>query len=116
MAPVAIKPFCPFSFDNDLRSVNDPRVSLVGRLAALAHRRHIELYRQNDAVEVSLSAREQQVLRHMAVGSTKHEVAKHLGISPSSVDTYQRRIFFKLDVSDRTKAVIRGLSLGLIKL
>jgi DNA-binding CsgD family transcriptional regulator len=32
------------------------------------------------------------------------------------VDTYARRIFFKLDVDDRVEAVVKAVSLGLVKL
>lgn len=62
----------------------------------------------------ALSNRELQVLHWMAQGKSNSVIAEILGISASSVDVYVRRIFAKLDVSDRTTAAVKALSLGLI--
>lgn len=61
-----------------------------------------------------LSTQELQVLRRVANGLTNVEIGKRLFISESTVKTYLQRIFQKLDVSDRTSAVVTGLSLGLL--
>lgn len=62
----------------------------------------------------ALSNRELEVLRWMGQGKSNSVIAEILGISASSVDVYVRRIFAKLDVSDRTTAAVKALSLGLI--
>jgi DNA-binding NarL/FixJ family response regulator len=37
-------------------------------------------------------------------------------VSPYTIDAHVRRIYTKLDVNDRTSAVIRGIGSGLIKI
>lgn len=54
-----------------------------------------------------LSAREQEVLALLARGYLYKEIAATLAISPSSVNTYIRRIYEKLHVHSRTQAVLR---------
>ena len=54
-----------------------------------------------------LSAREQEVLALLARGFLYKEIAATLAISPSSVNTYIRRIYEKLHVHSRSQAVLR---------
>ena len=63
---------------------------------------------------VSLSAREQEVLHHLAAGETTSQIAAALFISENTVKTHVRRILKKLDVANRTEAVARAAVLGLI--
>lgn len=62
----------------------------------------------------ALSNREFEVLHWMGQGKSNSVIADILGISASSVDVYVRRVFAKLEVSDRTTAAVKALSLGLI--
>ncbi|HZD09802.1 MAG TPA: response regulator transcription factor [Candidatus Binatia bacterium] len=62
----------------------------------------------------SLSPRELEVLALMATVATYKEIALKLGISESTVHTYVRRIFSKLDQPNRTQAVLVALQRGLI--
>ena len=50
-----------------------------------------------------LSARERQVIQHLAEGMTNREIAQALGLSPHTVKNYLFRIFDKLGVSSRTE-------------
>ena len=50
----------------------------------------------------------------VAKGKSNSVIADIIGISPNTVDTYLRRIFEKLEVSDRVTAALRGLAIGLI--
>jgi DNA-binding NarL/FixJ family response regulator len=64
-----------------------------------------------------LSSREKQVLRHIASGLTHGQVARLLGISPHTVDTYVKRIRSKLDLGNKaelTRAAMEdaGLAAG----
>jgi DNA-binding CsgD family transcriptional regulator len=104
------------SFHDPVKDVNDPRVQMVIRVGHAALLRYVELYREKLAASKLLSAREQDVLKRLAVGQSKKFAARDLGISANSVDTYLRRIFAKLNVNDRTEAVVRGFELGLISL
>ena len=50
-----------------------------------------------------LSARERQVIQHLAGGMTNREIAEALALSPHTVKNYLFRIFDKLGVSSRTE-------------
>ncbi len=56
-----------------------------------------------------LSDREQEVLRLVADGLTKRQIAIRLELSQHTVDNYIRRIYAKLDVNSLGAAVARGL-------
>jgi DNA-binding NarL/FixJ family response regulator len=61
--------------------------------------------------EAALSVRERQVLQHIAAGYTHGQVARRLGISPHTVDTYVKRIRAKLALgnkADLTRAAVLG--------
>ena len=62
----------------------------------------------------ALSAREAQVLRLVARGLTNADIGRELFISEATVKTHLLRTFSKLDVDDRTAAVTRAMSYGLI--
>jgi DNA-binding CsgD family transcriptional regulator len=64
----------------------------------------------------SLSEREVQVLCWVAQGKSNGVISDILSISAGTVDTYLRRIFEKLDVTDRTSAAVKGVSMGLIRI
>jgi len=63
---------------------------------------------------VSLSPREQEVLTELARGATTAEIAVTLVISTSTVKTHIHHILEKLDAANRTEAVARATTLGLI--
>lgn len=81
--------------------------------AQIAHIRYCEL--TSAAQRAPLSPREKEVLRWIAQGKSNSVIADILGLSRFTVDTITRRIFSKLDVTDRTTAVIRGLGAGLLR-
>jgi DNA-binding NarL/FixJ family response regulator len=59
----------------------------------------------------NLSGREEQVLQYIACGYTHGQVARRLGISPHTVDTYVKRIRAKLAVGNKaelTRAAVLG--------
>jgi len=68
---------------------------------------------EDDPLE-RLSAREMEVLKLVVEGNTSHEVARLLGLSPKSIDTYRSRLMTKLDVDHLTAlikfAIRRGLT------
>lgn len=55
---------------------------------------------EDEAALARLSGRERQVLIRVVEGRTSKEIARELGVSPASVDTYRSRILFKLGVDD----------------
>lgn len=78
----------------------------------LQHNRPTE---KSEKIE-TLSPRELEVLALMATVATYKEIALQLGIGESTVHTYVRRIFSKLDQPNRTQAVIAALQRGLISI
>ena len=63
-----------------------------------------------------LTAREVETLEAVALGNTNKEIATLLGISDQTVKNHIASILRKLQVNDRTQAVIFALRHGLIKL
>jgi DNA-binding NarL/FixJ family response regulator len=61
-----------------------------------------------------LSARELEVLRLVAAGSTNRESAQKLFISEATVKTHLLHIYAKLEVRDRASAVAVGYQRGLL--
>jgi DNA-binding NarL/FixJ family response regulator len=65
-------------------------------------------------VQEALSARELEVLRLVAAGSTNRETARQLFISEATVKTHLLHIYAKLEVRDRASAVAAGYQRGLL--
>jgi len=63
-----------------------------------------------------LSSREQEVLRHLVDGMTNKEIASLLGITEATVKCHVSTILMRLNVSDRTQAVVTALQRGLVHL
>lgn len=61
-----------------------------------------------------LTPREVEVLGLMAQGRTNREIAQSFVISVGTVKNHVEHIIAKLEVSDRTQAVVRALELGVI--
>lgn len=62
----------------------------------------------------ALSARELQVLQLVADGLSNPEIALRLRIGEATVKTHLGKVFAKLEVNSRVRAVTRGLDLGLL--
>lgn len=63
-----------------------------------------------------LSAREREVLGLIVRGSSNKEIATELGITESTVKCHVSVILMRLNVSDRTQAVVTALRRGLVHL
>ncbi len=63
-----------------------------------------------------LSSREREVLRHLVDGMTNKEIANLLGITEATVKCHVSTILMRLNVSDRTQAVVTALHRGLVHL
>lgn len=63
-----------------------------------------------------LSERELTVLRSMAQGMSNADIAAALSIGEGTVKSHVNRILNKLDVSDRTQAVIVAVKRGIVSL
>ncbi|RKT89143.1 regulatory protein, luxR family [Saccharopolyspora antimicrobica] len=56
-----------------------------------------------------LTKREEEVLGQLMRGLSNREIARTLGISERTVKNHLRNLFTKLDVGDRTSAVVKAL-------
>ena len=87
---------------------------------AHAGRRNISAEVANDiglhAIEEPLSAREIEVLRHLATSSRNKLIAGNMGVTEGTVKTHMKNILAKLGASDRTEAVMIALRRGIIDL
>jgi len=64
--------------------------------------------------ETVLTARELDVLRLVATGHSNKQIAVVLGIGESTVKTHLLKVFEKLGVADRTRAVTLAMERGLL--
>jgi len=71
--------------------------------------------RQRTPRHEALSAREIEILEHVARGRTNKEIAAALFVSDATVKTHLLHIFAKLDVQDRTQAVTVALDRGILR-
>jgi DNA-binding NarL/FixJ family response regulator len=73
-----------------------------------------KLFRARAVETPPLSEREIEVLRLVSQGLTNAEIGRKLFIGEATVKTHLLRAYRKLDVSDRTAAVITALERGLL--
>jgi DNA-binding NarL/FixJ family response regulator len=67
-----------------------------------------------DAAEVSLTKREREVLRQIALGLTNKEIAIALKISYETVKEHVQHLLRKIGVSDRTQAAVWAVRKGIV--
>ncbi|MFJ8824168.1 response regulator [Streptomyces sp. NPDC102467] len=65
-------------------------------------------------VQAALTAREVDVLKAVADGLSNADIGKRLVIGEATVKTHLLRVFAKLDVSDRTRAVVVAMERGVL--
>ncbi|MFF5125841.1 response regulator [Streptomyces syringium] len=70
--------------------------------------------RMRQPAPVALTSRERDVLNAVADGLSNADIGKRLVIAEATVKTHLLRVFAKLEVSDRTHAVVTALERGLI--
>lgn len=61
-----------------------------------------------------LTERETQILQRISIGESNKEVARQLGISPSTVRTHVESVFRKLRCTTRAAATLKALTQGFI--
>ena len=65
------------------------------------------------AIFPGLTERELDILRLMAQGNTNHQIAENLVLSQKTVSNYVSNIFSKLQVADRTQAILKAREAGI---
>ena len=108
-----------------LRAVLTDDVEVVTEVATVSEARRIRgvdgyvmtpLSEEEDQLFEPLTARELEVLAHLADGLSNKSIAVRLGISDETVKFHLSGIFGKLGASNRTDAVRQALRKGLIEL
>ena len=59
-----------------------------------------------------LTAREEEVINHVAVGKANKRIALDLGISEATVENHLTNIYRKWKVGNRTEATVQAIRLG----
>ena len=67
------------------------------------------------ALKPELSPREREILEGIAAGLANSDLAKVYNVSPETVKMHVRHIFQKLEVVDRTEAVVVAAKRGILK-
>lgn len=91
-----------------------PDLDLLRIIAQTSFLRYCDLIRDEIGDMPELSPRELDVLTRISQGKTKLTIAGELDVSKDTVDTYFRRIYAKLDVSDRGAAVATAVARGVL--
>ncbi|MEM1132080.1 MAG: autoinducer binding domain-containing protein [Pseudomonadota bacterium] len=107
--------YTSFGF-NDPAFIEDEQILVdFMAIASLAHLQICNFLEKPIENKVTLSTRESEVIGHIARGYSGPFIAKIIKVSEATVNTYIRRIFAKLEVSDKVSAVIRSLEYGLLR-
>lgn len=106
--------YVALGFGKDPPKLEIPEMARLQWAAQMGHQRYCELLRLIAPDSISLSRRELEILEWIARGKSNSVIAEILGLSTYTVDTYLRRIYLKLGVSDRVTAALRGLSIGMV--
>ena len=120
---MAMPVYGPFDFDTYAtlslgRPFTGNDAHIVNRIVAIvevANRRIAQLLENRTAIDIPLSERESEVLHWIGLSKSNGDIATILNISPSTIDTYVRRLFAKLGVNDRIAAAVQGIRIGLIR-
>jgi DNA-binding NarL/FixJ family response regulator len=76
----------------------------------------VAIYLAEHISDEALTAREIDVLRHIAGGNRNRDIADHLFISEETVKVHVKHIMEKLGAGDRTQAVTIAVRRGIIQL
>lgn len=85
-----------------------------GRMDSLRRKLSSPVQVANLPVDVPLTSREGQVLRHIAYGLSNREIGSSLGISVETVKEHVQNILRKTGAADRTDVAVRAVRFGLI--
>jgi two-component system, NarL family, response regulator LiaR len=104
-----------------IRKDADPETLLAAVRAVARGKTYIDpsvarQFLQTRAPQDDLTAREREVLRHVALGRSNKEIAGALSISDETVKTHVGNVLSKLQVENRAQAIVQALKRGLVSL
>jgi len=106
--------YASFDFGIPISQISPQQLGIVRSVPQAAHQRVCVLLDAKKTVP-ELSDRESEVLQWVARGKSISSIAAILGLSADTVKTYTKRIYAKLDASDRVGAIVTALKLGLVR-
>lgn len=101
-------------FNEENTKLNHEKLSLVHWVCQIAHLKFVELTTKKLEPNMSLTNREYEVLKWVALGKSNSCIAQILDISHHTINSYIARIYLKLGVNDRVSASLRAISIGLL--
>lgn len=98
---------------------NAPLEEVSEGIVALANRRKVVAPGAAKILEAAgqsleMTARELEVLQCVARGQSNNQIAKHLGVSPKTVDSHRTSLMRKLGVHSTAALLVRAMKDGLI--
>lgn len=96
------------------RDYSSHDMMLLHSLSQTAYLKLCDLMYRSDPNGRTLSSRELEIINIVARGKSSHAIASSLDVSVNTINTHLKRIFEKLDVTDRVSAVMRAYALGYI--
>lgn len=106
--------YASFDFGKPVNEVTSAQLGMVRSVPQAAHQRVCVLLDTMRQLP-ELSEREAEVMAWVVRGKSLSSIATILALSPDTVKTYTKRIYAKLDASDRVGATVKALKLGLVK-
>ena len=97
-----------------IRAIMDGETYIQPSLIPALNAKRLERNEEEEKIE-SLTRRELEVLKLLAIGMYNKEVAEKLEISERTVKNHVSNIFKKLEVTDRTQAAVFAIRNNLIK-
>lgn len=89
-------------------------VAAGGTFITPAIRNKLRKLQRNGRTTVTLSPREREVIRFIALGNSSKEVARIMKISPRTVDTYRYRVSEKLQLQSLADLVRYAVRAGIV--
>ena len=84
-------------------------------LVKVTSSRHIYVVNQDNATKL-VTKREAEILQWLYIGKTNWEISAILEISPLTVKNHVQNLLRKLDVQNRSQAVVKATKFGLIRI
>lgn len=107
--------YAAFSLGREILPEDGNLIRLIETIAQAGHRK-IAVLAERDRTRPRLSKREHQVISWMLRGKSIGDIATIIGCTKTTTDTYVKRLYAKLDVNDRSAALLVALRNGLVKI
>lgn len=104
-----------FSYGRPILPEDEQPIRLLVAIAQSGHRR-ITTLTSRRIKPPSLSDRETEVLTWMLRGKSVRDIAGIIGCAPGTAETYAKRLYAKLEVNDRSSAMVVSMRYGLVRL